>query len=76
MERAKHLLTVLGEKLAAAAKPDVLGRCTKKAVAVDEAEAQLEQCDESQEVLQAELTRRRTLCPRAAKTKPAAYLCA
>ena len=57
VERAKHLLTVLGEKLAAAAKPDVLGRCTKKAVAVDEAEAQLEQCDESQEVLQAELTK-------------------
>ena len=52
---AYRLLAIMRKKVKEAAERE--GRYTKKAVAVDEAGAQLEQCDESQEVLQAELTK-------------------
>ena len=52
---ADRLLAIMREKAKDAAKRE--GRYTKKAMAVDEAAAQLEQCDKVQEVLQAKLTK-------------------
>ena len=52
---ADRLLAIMREKAKDAAKHE--GRYFKKAVAVDEAEAQLDQCDEVQEVLHAKLTK-------------------
>ena len=52
---ADRLLAIMREKAKDAAKRE--GRYTKKAVAVDQAAAELEQCDKFQEVLQANLTK-------------------
>ena len=52
---ATRLQAIMQKKSKEAAERE--GRYTKKAVAVDEAEAQLDLCDEGQEVIQAKLTK-------------------